>query len=140
MTSWNELGRHVEERAAKRCEYCRMHQALQGATFHVDHIVPRCLGGLSELSNLAWACPGCNLYKANRVDALSRDAGQPVPLFNPRTDRWTDHFRWNGYHIEGITPVGRATVNLLALNHERRVMIREAEALFDLFPPRDAQP
>ena len=45
-----------------------MHQSLQGATFHVEHIVPRCLGGLSKLENLAWACPSCNLHKSNRVE------------------------------------------------------------------------
>ena len=55
----------VEQRAAGRCEYCRMHQSLQGATFHVEHIVPTVLGGSSTLSNLAWACPGCNLQKSD---------------------------------------------------------------------------
>ena len=49
MTSWSEIGREVEQRAAGRCEYCRMHQSLQGATFHVEHVIPRRLGGPSEL-------------------------------------------------------------------------------------------
>jgi hypothetical protein len=40
MSSWAETVRQVEDRAQQRCEYCRMHQALQGATFHVEHIVP----------------------------------------------------------------------------------------------------
>ena len=37
----------VQERADQRCEYCRMHQSLQGATFHVEHIVPSSRGGVS---------------------------------------------------------------------------------------------
>jgi hypothetical protein len=37
------------------------------------------------------------------------------------------------------TPVGRATVDTLLLNHERRIKIRQAEALFDLFPPGDVE-
>ena len=56
-TSWAETVRAVEARAKQRCEYCRMHQALQGATFHVEHILPTSAGGSDELSNLAWACP-----------------------------------------------------------------------------------
>ena len=37
--------------------------------------------------------------------------------------------------VVGRTPVGRATVAALNLNHPRRVLIREAEEGFDLFPP-----
>jgi len=32
MSSWSEIVVQVEARAASRCEYCRMHQALQGGT------------------------------------------------------------------------------------------------------------
>lgn len=69
MSLGDEIQRQVYERAAGRCEYCRMHHALQGATFHVEHIVPRSRGGDSKLENLAWACPGCNLRKSSRVAA-----------------------------------------------------------------------
>ena len=62
-------------------------------------------------------------------------SGSTVPLFNPRTDRWADHFRWDGYTVVGITVLGRATVAALALNHPRRLLIRHAEELFSLFPP-----
>ena len=49
----------VKERAEHRCEYCRMSQSLQGATFHIEHILPRSHGGTTHLANLALACPGC---------------------------------------------------------------------------------
>lgn len=45
----------VRERAAGRCQYCLMHQSLQGATFHIEHIIPQAKGGSSELPNLALA-------------------------------------------------------------------------------------
>lgn len=32
MTSWPEIQQQVAQRATGRCEYCRMHQSLQGAT------------------------------------------------------------------------------------------------------------
>jgi hypothetical protein len=35
------LQRRVRRRAGERCEYCRIAQAMQEATFHVDPIKPR---------------------------------------------------------------------------------------------------
>ena len=122
-----ELASAVWLRAQQRCEYCRMHQALQGATFHVEHIVPRAKGGETNLANLALACPGCNLRKADRVEAIDALTSTLQPLFHPRRDVWSDHFRWSGDHVEGVTAGGRATVAALDLNHPRRVRIREAE-------------
>lgn len=136
--SWAEIARLVAARAADRCEYCLMHQALQGATFHVEHATPRAAGGTDAADNLALACPGCNLAKSSRVAATDPVTGGEVPLFNPRTDRWADHFAWDDRrHVAGLTPVGRATVAALHLNHPRRVLIREAEEAFDLFPPAE---
>ena len=78
MTSWSEIERQVEQRAAGQCEYCQMHQSLQGATFHVEHIIPRSLGGRSEIENLAWACPSWNLHKSNRVGVSVSEDHDPV--------------------------------------------------------------
>jgi hypothetical protein len=114
-----------------------MHQSLQGATFHVEHVIPQSRGGHSQLDNLAWACPSCNLHKASRVEALDPETGNQVPLFHPRADNWEIHFRWDCYDLVGQTPVGRATVAALRLNHLRRIQIRQVEELFALFPPRD---
>jgi len=136
MTPAKDIERQVRERAADRCEYCRMHQALQGATFHVEHIRPKSVGGESSLSNLAWACPSCNLQKADRTRALDPMSRELMPLFDPRNDAWNEHFYWNGLEVESTTPIGRATIAALDLNRDRRCKIREAEAMFDLFPPQ----
>jgi hypothetical protein len=77
------------------------------------------------------------LHKANRIDVIDPDTGDQVLLFNPRIDDWDRHFRWDGYHIVGQTSIGRATVAALELNHPRRIQIRQAEKLFDLFPPNE---
>ena len=124
----------VERRAGGRCEYCRMHQALQGATFHVEHILPGILGGLTIPDNLAWACPGCNLHKSNRIESLDPEMGISVPLFNPRTQVWLEHFQFVNRLVIGLTPTGRATVAILDLNQPRRLLIRQAEEMFGLFP------
>jgi hypothetical protein len=130
-----EVAEAVQARAAHRCEYCRMHQALQGATFHVEHVVPKSQGGLTELTNLAFSCVSCNLHKSDRIEAPDPITGTQASLFNPRQDQWADHFPWNGFQIEGKSAIGRATVDALQLNSERRLWIREAEAAFELFPP-----
>ncbi|HVK15646.1 MAG TPA: hypothetical protein VM533_01780 [Fimbriiglobus sp.] len=71
---------------------------------------------------------------------MDPDTGQAVPLFNPRALEWGDHFVWNGTRTQGITAIGRATVAALDLNAPRRILIRQAEALFQLFPPGRAEP
>ena len=133
--SWPLIVAEVERRADGRCEYCRMHQSLQGATFHVEHVLPVVRGGTTELSNLAWACPGCNLHKSDRMDVMDVETSESVPLFHPREHDWSDHFAWNGFRLIGLTSIGRATILALHLNHERRLRIRHAEQLFGLFPP-----
>ncbi len=111
-----------------------MHQSLQGATFHVEHIVPRSAGGSDDLDNLCLACPSCNLRKSNRLMVSDPD-GRLVPIFHPRLNRWTDHFEWDGTSVHGLTPIGDATVTAFDLNGPRRRLIRESESAFQLFPP-----
>lgn len=108
MSSRREIEVAVRTRAGDRCEYCKMHQNLQGASFHVEHIVPRARGGTSDIENLALACPGCNLHKADRVDAVDPTTGQMARLFHPRRDASSDHFAWNGYDIQALSKIGRA--------------------------------
>jgi hypothetical protein len=114
-----------------------MHESLQGATFHLEHVIPLCKGGVSSLENLVVACPGCNLHKATRVTATDPETGAEVRLFHPVQDRWTEHFRFKENAIEGLTAIGRATIDLLNLNHFRRSRIREVEKALGLYPPRD---
>lgn len=135
--TWTDVVRHVEARAKQRCEYCRMHQSLQGATFHIEHIVPSSRGDSDAPDNLALACPSCNLHKSDRIEVADPNSNLTVPLFNPRKHRWTDHFRWDSYRIIGTTAIGRATVFALHLNHSRRLLIRQAEEGFGLFSPDD---
>ena len=129
------LARQVEARASGRCEYCRMHQALQGATFHLEHIIPSSCGGATVLENLAWACPTCNFRKSDRESGVDPGSGLTVPFYNPRYEAWSIHFCWKGYEVDGLTPVGRATIATLDLNHPKRIFIRRAEELFGYFPP-----
>ncbi|MGN6369131.1 MAG: HNH endonuclease [Phycisphaerae bacterium] len=132
--TWKQLASLVETRANGRCEYCRMHQSLQGATFHVEHILPKSRGGPTDPENLCLCCPSCNLHKADRTEAQDPQTDDAAPLFHPRLQLWKEHFYWDKYRLMGITPTGRATVSVLNLNADRRIRIRQAEERFNLFP------
>lgn len=112
-----------------------MSQALQGATFHLEHIRPVSQGGLTQLDNLAWACPACNLCKSNRTRLPDPDTSDLVPLFNPRRDAWADHFAWEEHRLVGRTAMARALIFAFDLNDAKRLRIRQAEELFGLHPP-----
>jgi 5-methylcytosine-specific restriction endonuclease McrA len=120
--------RQVRLRAGNRCEYCRLPQERDRFfSFHVEHIIAQQHGGSDDLTNLALACHHCNLHKGPNLAGIDPDTGQMVPLFNPRTQRWEDHFDWDDAWILGRTPVGRATVRVLAMNAEEQRDLR-AEA------------
>jgi hypothetical protein len=129
-----EQAEQVRRRAGDRCQYWLMHQSLQGATFHIEHIVPKSKGGTSDLSNLALACPSCNLYKADRTTAIDPTTSKPVSLFQPLNQKWSEHFQFDGDVVKGLTPSGRATVTALDMNSPRRRRIRNAEKKFGMFP------
>jgi hypothetical protein len=123
------LRRLVRRRARYRCEYCRLAQAGQEATFHLDHIVPEADGGATVAANLALACVSCSLRKGAHQSAADVQTGKQTALFHPRRDRWSEHFRWDGLVLVGISAKGRATIHLLQLNRPSILAIREEEAL-----------
>ena len=125
----------VVERAGNRCEYCGLSQEGQEAVFHVHHIFPVSLGGVTELDNLALACVSCSLRKAARVQVPDPASGEQVAIFHPRNDRWNLHFRWQQAEVVGITATGRATVAALAMNRPITVSIRREESLRGRHPP-----
>ncbi|HKQ48190.1 MAG TPA: HNH endonuclease signature motif containing protein [Phycisphaerae bacterium] len=129
-----DLHRAVIERSAGRCEYCRLAQLGQEATFHVDHVIPISAGGRTQLDNLAWACVSCSLRKAARQSAMDPQTGEAAPLFNPRVDEWSDHFRWDGPRAIGLTPIGRATIVALQMNRPLILAIRAEETKLGRHP------
>jgi hypothetical protein len=129
------LIRLVRERANDVCEYCRLPQSSQEATFHVDHVLPRSQSGPTELANLALACVTCSLRKSARTSAIDPKTGNAVALFNPRTEIWSDHFAFTStWKLRGRSPVGRATIEALGMNRTAIVLIRRELVLLNRFP------
>jgi len=119
----------VRRRADNRCEYCLLRQKDSELTHHIEHIVAKQHGGADDVDNLALACHRCNLRKGPNLTGIDPVSGEMVPVFHPRRDQWTEHFLFRGVRIEGLTPVGRATVHVLGMNDTRRLELR-SELLF----------
>ena len=135
------LRQAVRARAGGRCEYCLTSEVLSGIRCQIDHITPRARQGATTVENLCLACVACNGHKHAQTHAIDPESGEAVPLFHPLQQRWYDHFAWSveGTAINGLTPIGRATVATLKMNDP---LIVGARALWvDIGahpPPRDA--
>lgn len=122
----NALRQQIRQRANHRCEYCRKIDFLGTYGFHVDHIVAQKHDGLTILDNLAWACYECNICKGTDIASYDALTGALTPFFNPRKDKWDEHFSLEMARIIGITPIGRVTVRLLQMNDPSQIHARRA--------------
>ena len=128
----------VATRANFVCEYCLIAEEDSYFRFQIEHIISRKHGGSSELQNLALACVFCNRYKGSDIATLKPNTDELVRLFDPRTNRWNDHFALNGSIIEPSTDTGEATARILQLNHPDRIMEREALSQCGRYPSQAA--
>jgi len=115
-----EVDRNVRNISNNRCGYCLSPQKLVMARLEIEHIIPISKGGSNEESNLWLACPICNSHKAGKIEAIDPVTNKVVALFNPRTQKWAEHFAWSvdGIRILGKTETGRATVKALILDND----------------------
>ena len=129
-----ELEESVWQRAAHCCEYCRFPHAFAELPFAVDHVIAKKHRGETESENLALACFYCNSYQGPNVAGIDPETNANTPLFHPRRDTWSDHFRWNGPQLIGLTPVGRTTIDVLRINHLDAVAVRASLIDEGVFP------
>lgn len=128
----------VAEHFQHRCAYCQTSEQIIGPLLEIDHVIPVAQGGQSHEDNLALACPMCNGYKSDMTEAIDPQTGLLVRLFNPQHQRWAEHFIWieNGTVIQGMTSVGRATVEALKMNHPDIVTVRQLWVSVGWHPPK----
>ncbi|GAB4159286.1 MAG: hypothetical protein Fur0021_30030 [Candidatus Promineifilaceae bacterium] len=112
-----------------------MNYATQPFVF--EHIIPLSRDGQTTVENLALACGGCNGHKYNKVEGPDPVDGELAALFDPRSQRWQEHFEWNEDYtrIVGLTATGRATVEALKLNRPGVVNMRKLLRLTGKHPP-----
>lgn len=106
-------------RAGYRCEYCQT--VLFGMSWHREHVRPRSDAGADSFENLAVSCPRCNLNKGKKKQSTDFVTGKVERFFNPRADRWKEHFGIVAGQIVGKSPVGRATASILFRRTEQQL-------------------
>ncbi len=116
--------REVVRRAGNRCEYCRIHQDDAASRHQVDQVIAEKHGGQTDLDNLALSCLPCNRRKSSDIGAIDPESGQFVRLFDPRTQNWSEHFRFVADRIVGLTAEGRATIEFMQFNSAERLQER----------------
>ncbi len=115
----------VASRANHVCEYCLIAEQDAYFKFQVEHIISRKHGGLSEVDNLALACVFCNRYKGSDIASVIPGRNELVRFYNPRSDRWRNHFRFNGLIIEPLSEIAEATIRILQMNHDDHILERQ---------------
>lgn len=120
MSISERVRQFVRERSKYLCEYCHSQERSSSDTFTIDHLTPKSLGGSNKVDNLALACRRCNERRYNFTTCFDPQTGEEVAVFNPRLQKWTDHFIWtaDGLKVVGITSIGRATCDRLDLNDD----------------------
>lgn len=132
--------KQIRTMAGNRCGYCRSLQKYVLGMLEIDHIIPKAKGGTDDPDNLWLACRLCNGYKGTQTHAVEPKTGQRVQLFNPRQQRWSEHFQWSddGTQIIGRTACGRATVIALQLNNLIAVTVRQQWVMAGWHPPENS--
>ena len=118
------LRAEVRSRARLRCEYCLVPEGLTLVPHEIDHIIAAKHGGGSGTDNLALSCTLCNRHKGTDLASIDPETGGLERLFNPRSERWHEHFELSGGKILARTSIGRVTVRLLQLNRLERIAER----------------
>jgi hypothetical protein len=111
----------VWDRARDTCEYCRIPQSLDILPFQIDHVIAEKHHGPTTEDNLAVCCFSDNSYKGPNIAGIDPQTGQITRLFHPRRDVWKEHFRWDGAELVGLSAIGRATIDVLAINLPERI-------------------
>lgn len=130
--------REIEKRAGYLCEYCLSRQDHSPQSFSIEHILPKVKKGTDEIENLALACQTCNNFKYIKTEAIDPLTGLNVSLYNPRKDVWEEHFSWSSDFTEiiGLSPTGRATIEILKLNRKGVRNLRSALYFVGKHPPK----
>jgi len=119
------LRRLIEERANRLCEYCLLPADITFFPHEIDHVIAEKHGGETNADNLAFTCWRCNRHKGSDLGSFDPDTEAFSFLFNPRTQQWDEHFKFEKLQIVGLTSEGRTTARLLQLNSDERLAERQ---------------
>lgn len=91
-----------------------------------------------EVGQIEWQsdCHFCNRNKGPNLAGIDKKTRDLSKLYHPRLDRWDDHFQWRGPRLRGLTPTGRVTIQVMAINDPLAVALRRELIREGVFPPR----
>ncbi|QTA87036.1 HNH endonuclease [Desulfonema magnum] len=133
------LREQIARQGKYRCACCLGTEELAGMPMTVDHIVPSAAGGPDTEDNLCLACRRCNEFRGTQTHACDPESDETVRLFNPRQQKWNEHFQWSedGTEIVGKTACGRATITALRMNNPEIMVARRLWVSVGWWPPDD---
>jgi 5-methylcytosine-specific restriction endonuclease McrA len=70
----------VFDRDGRICRYCGSDEE----PLHIDHIIPRKVGGTHDLENLQVLCKACNLRKSSKDEGVFLAQTATPPVFSSR--------------------------------------------------------
>lgn len=120
-----DLRRQVAARAHNLCEYCLIHETDTAFGCAVDHIISLKHGGTSEADNLAYACVFCNRFKGSDIGSIVWATQEFTRFYNPRRDRWAEHFQLQDTILHPVTAIGDVTARILGFNDSDRTLERQ---------------
>lgn len=132
-----ELKQLVSQRADFLCEYCLISEEDSGGC-QFDHVISVKHGGETTAENLAYACLYCNLNKGTDLGSIIWRTGDLVRFFNPRREKWSEHFCLEGAMIQPLTDIGEVTARILQFNSSDRLLERQLLIEVNRYPSPDA--
>lgn len=71
----------------------------------------------------------CNINKGSDIGTVLLPDRIFIRLYNPRIDKWNEHFEFSEAAIYAKTSVGKASIKVLKLNEVERVVERQVIGL-----------
>ena len=126
-----EIREYLLEKWGRRCAYCD----TPNADFQLDHVFPKALGGSDRVSNLALACPACNLSKkhhplasflAQDPDRRRRAAHQATVYAGKDPRKRQERLRWEATRLERVQQQLQTPLHDAAFMNATRWRLAEA--------------
>ena len=90
-----KLADKIRQQAKNRCGYCLLPQNLNPTLLEIEHIQPTAKNGNDEEENLWLACRECNSHKSVKTHGFDEKTRRRIKLFNPRKQKWRNHFEFS---------------------------------------------
>lgn len=127
VTAYGEYREVLRDDFYYSCGYCTLSECeAQGLTFEIDHYEPVALRPdlKNDYENLIYSCDECNSRKSDLTPPpAAREAG--FEFFRPDKHSWEDHFKSDETRVNGASPVGEFSTEMLDLNRQQLRRLRD---------------